>query len=118
VRNFWASDQSVVAVEFAVVAPAFLFLICVSLETFRIQVARVIVQRAIYSMAYEAKTAKDRDADFGAMAAAIIERLRNKMVFAANEVEVKFYSSPTFDGVVDHKTASAGAGDVEHIALF
>jgi hypothetical protein len=104
-----------VAVEFALISPIFIFLICISLEIFRIQIERLLIQRSIYSIVYEAKTAINKE-QITKIAESIIEK-RRKGFFQVNTAKLEIFSSAYFDGILSPVEGSGNPDDISYLKL-
>jgi hypothetical protein len=97
-RTFWRQNSAITTVEFALVAPIALIILCVALESARLQVASLLLQRSIYDLAYRAKTDQDRNQNFPMLAQEVLERRSNGM-FGVEEITVQARAHDRVDSV-------------------
>ncbi|MDR2366726.1 MAG: pilus assembly protein [Deltaproteobacteria bacterium] len=108
-KSLWRNKSAIATVEFALVAPIALLILCLTLESARLQVAALLIQRSIYDLAYRAKTDQDREANFEALAAEVLER-RNSGFFRVEEITIKVKSDPDMRYIRDGGTTGSGKG--------
>jgi hypothetical protein len=111
VKKFIQDSESSVLVEFALVAPLFIILLCITLESARVQVARLLLQRAIYDLAYRLKVDNNRGSDFEGLAKKVIELRRNNF-FLVEEVKVEAFSSKTLNEILAPVDGVGGPSDI------
>jgi hypothetical protein len=90
---FLRSNSAIAAIEFALIAPVALMILCLALESARFQIASLLIQRSMYDLAYKAKVDPDRGANFEAMAQQVLTT-QSHIFFRVEEVKVKVASDP------------------------
>ncbi|MDR2442892.1 MAG: pilus assembly protein [Deltaproteobacteria bacterium] len=85
------SNSAIATIEFALVAPIVLMVLCLALESARLQMASLLIQRSMYDLAYRAKTDQNRGATFQDTAKKALEK-RSGSIFFVDEITVKVNS--------------------------
>jgi hypothetical protein len=107
--------KGAITVEFAVLAPILLFVFAASLETSRVQLASMLLDRSVYDMAYQSKVAQEKN--FPEIAAAVLEARHNRM-FDPQAVAISVVSSSSLANAVGGESGGAGGpSDIVHLKL-
>ncbi|MDR1658294.1 MAG: pilus assembly protein [Deltaproteobacteria bacterium] len=114
--NFLRQTKASVAVEFALTAPLAVLLLAATLETTRIQIVSMILERSAYDIAYQSKVAMGEGFE-NIVASVVAKRLNG--VFSTSDIIVTATSSPYPDELLSQDaTIGAGAqGDVVKLNL-
>ncbi len=104
-----------VTVEFALVVPVFILVFCMSLEVFRIQIASLLLERAVSDIAYQARVA--RGEGFSRIARRVLQE-RSYKIFSPSAVKVKARYSDDLSAVVTGGLSGGGKdGSFVHLEL-
>jgi hypothetical protein len=87
------SNSAIAAIEFALVAPVVLLVLCLALESARIQMVSLLIQRSMYNLAYNAKTDQNRTDNFEALAKEALEKQSHNL-FGVDEIKVTVNFDP------------------------
>jgi hypothetical protein len=115
-KKFLKDTSAAVAVEFAMTAPLAIFLLAAALETCRIQIASMLLERSLYDIAYQSKVAKG--SGFNEIVMSVLET-RNNGIFSPAEVQITATSSKYPDEVLAGGgfPGPGGPGDIVRINL-
>jgi Flp pilus assembly pilin Flp len=105
-KKFIRDKRAAVAVEFALLAPIAIFILAITLETCRVELTSMLLERSLYDIAYQSKVAKGQG--FPEIVASVLEQ-RHNGVFSPSEVQVVATYSRYPDEVY-YGNAFAGAG--------
>jgi hypothetical protein len=108
-------DKASVVVELALVFPVFIFIIFISLESARIQMVRLLLQRSIYVLAYELKIDQDRGNNFKTLAENILQKRENGF-FKSDKVKIEVFSANSLNKISSE--AEVGCGGPNDVVLL
>jgi hypothetical protein len=87
-KPLWRDRSAVVTIEFALLAPIVVLLFAYSLESIRLQLAVLFLERSVYDLSYRLKVDPNRDENLEPLLKKVIEE-RQQGIFSANDVEVE-----------------------------
>jgi hypothetical protein len=106
-KSFFSETRAVVTIEFAFLAPICILIIAISLETARIQVARLLIQRAIYDLSYNIKISSDRNIKFDVLTKQLLEKWSNS-IFRVEDIQVEIFYNSNLNDLLSEKIQGAG----------
>ena len=109
-KTFWRSCGGGVAVEFALIAPVFVFMLALCLETSRVQLVSMLLERSAYDIAHQLRVAQGEGLQ--SIASTVLSK-HSHGLFDSSAVTVTAWHAEDVQTLAGG--GSSGAGGASHI---
>ena len=109
-RRQWGA----ISVEFAVLAPVLFLLLILCLEVGRVELARVLLERALYDISYQVRLAQGADVE--GISARVLAA-NSHFLFDPSDVVVTATHAESVSGLLVGAAGAGGAGQVVQLEL-